>query len=202
MSLPDPDPVWALKIPYIYIDPISSGQFYCRETAHARTEQAWCRHLEKMFMEGKDVAYIETGMSLQIPIKPVQDLFVMVTIGEPFPEFKGAASMVMSWTPDIGNPIRVNLGFYNPGDNCWAIRSIIMDWLRSQLHPEESFKAGPIKSKCPNKLHGMAENAEFEKMCHNANWKFHCLWNIVLEKACTPCMQASGSFNNAANLPF
>lgn len=154
----------------------------------------WCEHMEKVVVKGLDAPWLHRGQSLTVPIFPNMDVFVEVQL-VPIPDVGEAALSRMLFAPDIGRPYHVDLGLWNPGEGMGSIREVIIDFLRSNLHPDESWEKGPIKTKCPASVHGLREARLMSE--YRGGVKIMCLWNIVMEKACTPCMGlSSGETNN------
>jgi len=150
----------------------------------------WCEHIAEVLKAGKDADFMEPSMKYQVPVFPSTDTFATVVIGDPIQN--GSALMWMEFTPDVGKPFKVGLGFWNPGEGLYSIRGVITDWLRSQIDPRDDFLPGPIKTKCPAKsLHSMKHARFMQEMSDNQQWKVECLWNIVMEKACTVCLNMS-----------
>jgi hypothetical protein len=166
-------------------------EFHC--SVH---DDRWCEHIQTALESGFDASLYRPNMKISIPVFPSAGVFVEVTLGDTFPEFGPSALMSFIWTPDLGRERIVNLGFWNPGDGAKAIRSVIVDWFRSELDPGEVLsKKGAILTKCPSSTHGFyAERKVDEHSSADLDWKLYCLWNIVLERACTICM-AEGSID-------
>lgn len=150
----------------------------------------WCEHIERMMKAGADAVMLHTDLHIAVPIFPTQKIFGDVWIGVDVGN--GSAIMSLNYTPDIGRPYSVRLGFWNPGEGMASIRAVILDYLYSKLDPEESVTSvGPIKTKCPATVHGLPEMKAMNEKCGDPLWRWGCLWNIVMEKACTPCIEAS-----------
>jgi hypothetical protein len=165
------------------------GFLQCVDPDH-QGERNWCGHLKAYIESGKDAAILHPDSHIQVPIYPKADIFGYVWIGVDTGD--GSALMSLNFTPDIGKPYSVQLGFWNPGEGMISIREVILDYIRSRTHPDENFGAGftPIKTSCPASTHGVHESKIVaEKSAENLQWKWQCLWNMVMEKACTPCLE-------------
>lgn len=174
------------------------GTLFCRNSIHTGENQMgrdWCDHLKRTIEAGADAELLHAEMHINVPIFPTAEIFAEVYIGEDIGN--GSGLMSLGFTPDIGRPYSVPLGFWNPGEGCGSIRTVILDFLRSKLDPEETFQPGPIKTRCPATIHGMREARLMREDAQNQRWKLACLWNIVMEKACTGCIeQSSGDDGN------
>lgn len=167
----------------------SEGKLVC--SAHSVVCMSWCEHMQRVLQAGADSIMLHTDHHIIVPIFPTADVWVEVWIGEDIGN--GSAIMSMSYTPDIGKPYSVWLGFWNPGEGMNTIRLVILDYLKSKIDPKENFDAGPIKTKCPATIHGMKESRMMATNSADPKWKWRCLWSIVMEKACLPCAAASSS---------
>lgn len=159
----------------------------------------WCEHIQRYIESGEDAVMLHADQHIQVPIFPTADIFGEVWIG--LDEYgTGSAIMSLNFTPDIGRPYSVKLGFWNPGEGMASIRAVIIDFVRSRTDPSEQLnQVGPIKTKCPSTIHSLREARVMEERASRSlSWKWQCLWNMVMEKACTPCMEASsgGTDNN------
>lgn len=172
----------------------ADGRYVCHE--HGQDNDAfWCEHLSNALKEGLDSPMYHPGMMVLVPVLPWEDVFAPVSILSEPENWGNSGLMMMNWTPDIGKTLTVNLGFWNPGDGGRAISLVIMDYLRSRLASVESLtKAGPILTKCPSPTHSfLSERLMDERASKDVQWKRKCLWNIVMEKACTVCIDEAGS---------
>lgn len=171
---------------------LENGALVC--DGHGSVKMDWCKHIETVVAEGMEVEYLYKGQTLTVPIFPRMDVFVEVQLMQN-DEFGQSALMRLNYAPDIGRPYHIDLGFWNPGEGMYSIREVIIDYLRSNLSPKEEWVKGPIRTKCPASVHGLKEAREMDMIRGSA--KIMCLWNIVMEKACTPCMNLSnGDTNN------
>lgn len=152
----------------------------------------WCKHIKLYIHDGEEAVILHPNHHIQVPIFPTADVFGEVWIGEDIGN--GAALMSLNFTPDIGRPYSVKLGFWNPGEGMVSIREVILDYIRSRTHPYEDFVSDKfsIKTKCPSSVHGIRESRIIEEnSVRSMKWRWQCIWNIVMEKACTPCMERS-----------
>lgn len=167
----------------------AGGELICRNSIH-QNEHRWCEHLQRTVQAGADADLLHADQHIIVPIFPTADIFVEVWIGIDIGN--GSGIMSMNYTPDIGRPYSVSLGFWNPGEGMGVIRGVILDFLRSKLDPAETFDAfTPIKTRCPSSIHGMKASRIMAEKSSDMRWKWQCLWNIVMEKACTPCIEES-----------
>lgn len=149
-------------------------------------KEVWCSHLDHEISAGGDAKLINADMQLNVPIIPTRDVFAFVRIEKPL--VGESALMSLEYAPEIGSPYRVSLGFWNPGEGCLSIRGVIIDYMKSKIHPDEKIGGGLFLTKCPEFSHKIKSSRIMEENCDNSLWKWNCLWNMVMEKACTPCM--------------
>jgi hypothetical protein len=170
----------------------SFGGLNCKNPQHsqANAPATWCEHIERYIKSGQDAELFHPGIRVNVPIFPNVDVYALVHISD---ETIGrSAPMELEFTPEMGTPKKIPLGFWNPGEGCKSIRGVITDYVLSKCDPNERFDESAIKTRCPNSLHSirssriMAENAK-----KDLQWKWACIWNIVMEKACTPCIEES-----------
>lgn len=175
---------------------MQSGALICKYPEHGGPELTdWCGHIARYVASTQDSEMLKPGMRVQVPIFPTQKIFAQVYISDTV--IGASALMEMEYTPDIGKPVKVPLGYWNPGEGFRSIRFVILDYLLSKVDPSESFESGPIKTKCPNGAHSMRSSRLMsEKSKENISWKWKCLWNIVMEKACTPCVEESSGVSD------
>lgn len=173
---------------------MKAGALRCGQ--HGEPGRDWCDHISRYVQSDQDSEMIHTGLTLQVPIFPTQDIFASVRIGDQV--VGGSALMELEYTPDIGKAVKIQLGFWNPGEGMRSIRFVIIDYLLSKVDPNETFEKGPIKTKCPNGAHSMkSARIMSHKSDANVQWKWKCLWNIVMEKACTPCVEESSGVSDS-----
>jgi hypothetical protein len=143
-------------------------------------------------------------MRIVVPVFPDAAVFAQVHIGNEFVT-GGAAPMELRHTPDIGRERIVELGFWNPGEGMMSIRTVILDYIRSQLDPREKMGDAnePVYTSCPIRSHPLAHNAVMaRKLSPNDpncwNYRSELYWNLVMERACTECLSDAqgGSSNN------
>lgn len=173
------------------------GGLVCQD--HGQTPVTWCEHIADTIHQGYDADLIYKGMSLEVPIFPTADLYVDVSLGQSGDEFGASALMKMHYVPDVGQPYDIPLGFWNPGEGMGSIRSVVLDYLKGATPLDKWRGTDPIKTKCPTNFHGMKEMRQVAELSFNPHERVSCLWNIVMEKACTPCMEMSGNSTNAAD---
>ena len=170
---------------------IKGTRFVCSNHAPVEGAYHWCQHIEQMIFRGEDAHLLHPTMTIEVPVFPTTDAYAQVTIGDPLKEGQPFALMWMEYAPDIGRLKRIPLGFWNDGEGAFSIRAVILDYLRSQLEESEEWKEGNIRTACPTKSqHSFEHQTKMQLLAQNdANWKFKCLWNIVLEGACTICVE-------------
>jgi len=151
----------------------------------------WCEHLKSIIETGADAPLLHPDMRIQVPIFPTAEVWVEVYIQKGFAH--GSAAMSLEYTPDVGRPYSIELGFWNPGEGMASIRSVVLDYLRSKLSEIELFSPNtPIVTPCPagGSVHSMKHSLIVsQKSQADLQWKLKCLWNIVMERACTPCLE-------------
>lgn len=169
-----------------------NGELLCHDSEHSGAKPRWCNHIAKLLNEGKDI--LQASLSYSVPIFPSQDVFVSVRIGSEM--YGDSALMDMIFVPEIGNIKTIPLGFWNPGEGRITIRSVVIDHLLSQIDPRDvplqnSAKGNEkIYTKCPSSVHNLEAQRLLDKS-KGTTWRWVCLWNIVFERACTPCMEES-----------
>lgn len=172
-----------------------NGYIVCTEVHEGHDPgHMWCSRIQKAINEAVDGELIQPGDNLVIPIFPSQDIWVQVLIDED--TIGKSALMDMRYTPDLGREVIVQLGFWNPGEGRKSIRSVILDYIKSRVDPKQEFKANaPIVTKCPNGAHSL-KAARILKEQHTLQWNWQCLWHIVMEKACTPCIEETAAYSD------
>lgn len=158
-----------------------------------KVELLWCDHLQSFFMAGEDAQEYSPGDSVIVPLIPTQELYVAVKL-EDTDEFGGACPMQLVYTTDFGRTKTVRLGFWNPGEGIMVMRDVIVDFIRSQVSSAENWKSGePMYTKCPNRAHSLRSSRAIAANAGDPAWRWKCLWNIVMEGACTACIdEANG----------
>lgn len=168
---------------------IEAGQLKCDEVLPHGPGATWCEHLQELVKTGNDADAILPGMTLWVPIFPTADIFAQVKIDSDM--IGNSALMKMHHQPEFGQSVQLNLGFWNPGEGMNSIRLVVLDYLKSRLDPAETFDEGAIKTKCPSNIHGMQQRKELALIANNKREKWICLWSIVMENACLPCVRLS-----------
>lgn len=172
---------------------IDAGILYMKCMDHEPgVNNLWCGHLRELITSGCDASFINPDTLINVPIFPAQGIYATVMIGSALDNSQHAAYAPMSleYTPDIGKPFKISLGFWNEGEGLWSIRGVILDAVKNRLHSEEEWTpSAPIKTPCPSTTHGLRASRIMATNYSNAYWKQTCLWNIAMEKACTPCVE-------------
>lgn len=167
----------------------SSGVIHCLSTTHDGGDSTWCVHIRDLIKSGEDAAGVTAGHAIRVPVFPTMGVWVEVEVGDfLIPEI--AAPMRMHYTPDFGSNLVVDLGLWTKGDGRWAMRSVILDYIRSKVDPNEMLGSAPIITRCPASMHGFSQELKL-KAPVSPDWKWACLWSIVMEKACLPCIEQS-----------
>jgi len=171
---------------YITCD-IHDGEFYCADIA-------------QLIRDGEDANYIRQNSDVMVPIFPKNDIWAQVRIGAK--EYGPAAYMTMEYIPDYGTTKTVNLGLWNVGEGRWSIRSVIIDFISSRVDPmevldNEDFR---IRTRCPSNTHNFRAQTRVEQNT-SRSWKWVCLWNIVMEGACTPCVELAAGDGGTSSIP-
>lgn len=173
---------------------LDNGNWKCLEESHelSRTlsdppETTWCEHIREMIDRGDDAEMYHLGLKLSVPIFPTNDIWVMVVI-DSTPVVARSALMSMEYTPDIGNTKVIQLGLWNPGEGAGSMRTCVVDYIKSRLDPGEYLTRGSFKTRCPNPSHSIRASRIMEEKCDTPGWKWQCLWNMVMEGACTVCL--------------
>lgn len=178
------------------IDYDANGYLFC--SYHENV--AWCEHLKRYIELGADKDTIKPSSTIRVPIFPTSNLWVEVQINEPFSPHVQSAAMEMIYDPDFGPRVVVPLGIWNPGEGRNSIRSVILDyiWSKADLRDRPVGNTPlnlPVYTKCPAKIHTPQAQTKM-KTNESRNWKYVCVWNIVMEKACTTCYQESQGIND------
>lgn len=163
----------------------------------------WCDHVKQAVQENRDAFLLHPGMRVNVPVMPDANIWAEVHIAsDNLPG--GIARMEMLYKPEFANLKKVDLGFWNPGEGLWVMRTCIIDWIRSKLDPRENVtNTTPIVTPCPStSTHNLEARRWMVGGPFTLNAKWECLWNIVLEGACTYCMAGSsdssrGGLNDA-----
>jgi hypothetical protein len=151
----------------------------------------WCEHIQRMIELGEDAYKYKLGDRLvKVPILPSAGIWATVVIDKE-PVVANSAMMHMEYQPDIGNLRKIELGLWNPGEGMRSMRTVIVDWIKSRLDPEENVTSEPFKTRCPNNAHSLRSSRIMSEKANDPGWKWTCLWNIVMERACTPCLEES-----------
>lgn len=162
-----------------------NGQLECVTQGHS----TWCLHIKGFITRGDDASELQPGMEVIVPVIPAGNIWTTVTISEEV-IVAGSALMQMEHTPDFGKKLIVPLGFWNPGEGRRSIRAVILDKLTSSIDPKEDLGNPRVITRCPAGSHTFAAQRKMDTN-QKINWKWACLWNIVMEKACTPCVEES-----------
>lgn len=157
----------------------------------------WCDCIQRIIKHAEDAEFYVPGTVLHVPIFPTAGLYASVHIeGEPADSDKPYAPVSMQYAPDFGSPITIPLGFWNRGDGMASLRAVVIDYMRTKLAPAEIFSPGAIYTRCPSSIHSFACDKTITTNCGSIFWKLGCLWNLVFEKACTPCVEGSTGGGN------
>lgn len=182
---------------------IKGTRYQCNNPDHHPDGVAikdWCDHIQMMIYRGEDAVLLHPTMTVEIPVFPTEDAYAQVTIGDPQVEGASFALMWMDYTPDVGRPKKIPLGFWNDGEGALSIRTVILDYLRANLHQGEDWttNGSKIVSKCPSgSQHGMDKQRMMQIRAQaDPNWRFKCLWNIVLEGCCTLCYEETAGLGD------
>lgn len=192
------DPKPADVIGYCLFD---EPDWFCENPEHQKSppivEVRWCEHIQELTESGSDAIMYGLGTKLSVPVFPSNDMFALVKI-DTEPVVAQSALMKMEHQPDIGNLKTIELGIWNPGEGMRSIRTVIVDYIKSKLDPHENMTEGPFKTRCPNGAHSVRSSRIMDENCNKPGWKWACLWNIVMERACTPCLDeySEGSDKN------
>lgn len=174
---------------------LTQGQWRCWHSSHKLTGStvgfAWCDHIQRFISKAEDAADYTPGQTLVVPIVPSCGVYAEVLLGNS-DEFGGAQFMTLRYTDDFGKVTNIDLGFWNPGEGMAAIRGVILDFIKSRVDPDESHaQHEKLRTKCPNKAHSLKASRIVMEKEHDAAWRWACLWSIVMEGACIPCVEAS-----------
>jgi hypothetical protein len=164
----------------------STGSWLCDR--HEGGDRPWCEHIQELIEKGEDSVEYHLGQSLEVPIFPSKDIWVTVVIDKE-PVVARSAVMRMEYQPEIGSLRKIEMGLWNPGEGMASMRTVVVDYIRSRISPNETLTEGPFKTACPNGAHGLPQLKKMEQNCRKPGWKWECLWNIVMEGACTPCIE-------------
>lgn len=165
-----------------------------------RNGHAWCDNLAEVLEHGDDAILISSAERVNVPIAPLADIWAVVYIDGGTELANGACMMYLEYQPDLGRQRSEYLGYWNPGEGRDAMKRVIVDWWKAQLDPAESWADGSIMTKCPASVHGLKQSKQLQKIT-SGNERLKCLWNIVMERACTPCIVDTGN-PDQNQLPF
>jgi hypothetical protein len=158
----------------------------------------WCPEIYKTIEGGLDAQLIQPGLRIIVPISVhAPDIWVTVSISsDALPN--GSALMNMEFQPDLGHMKIHELGYWNPGEGRETIKRVITDLWKSKLDPKENWGRIKIQTKCPSRTHGLQQAVKMKEITSSED-RLKCLWNMVFEGACTPCIEAS---EIEAEVPF
>lgn len=156
----------------------------------------WCEHIRSCISSGDDAEMYHLGMKLSVPIFPSNDIWVLVVV-DAEPVVARSALMTMEYTPDFGSTKKIPLGLWNPGEGASSMRTCIVDYIQSKLAQGERLTSGAFMTRCPNQSHSIRASRVMEERCDDPGWKWSCLWNMVMEGACTPCLQLANGDDDA-----
>ena len=171
---------------------LKNGNWIC-SIAHPEMSQpdpfqtTWCEHIKSIIDNGDDAEMYHLGLKLSVPIFPSNDIWVLVIIDSE-PVVARSALMTMEYTPDIGSTRKIPLGLWNPGEGAMSMRTCVVDYIKSRLAPDENLTSGPFKTRCPNNSHPLSASRIMADYQDDPGWKWQCLWNMVMEGACSPCL--------------
>jgi hypothetical protein len=158
----------------------------------------WCDHVRQAVKEGFDAGFLRPGMTINVPITPELNIWVEVHI-DATEIAPGIARMEMLYKPEFANLKRIDIGLWNQGEGLWVMRTCIIDYIKSRLDPQEQIIAlGPIVTACPStSTHNLqARRWMATTAAASLDAKWECLWNMVMEGACTYCMRLSANPDN------
>lgn len=176
---------------------IKAGDFVCQHPDHAPDQPTWCEHLSDAIQLGQDSILWEPLHTYHIPVFPTLNKFAIIRLMEPLSGNIKMCEMKMLYTPDIGRGYEVELGFWIEGDGAKSIRSVIVDYIRSQTDAREVWVSTPhrIYTECPNSAHSFASQNKLNRNCLYHK-RLEVWWDMVFEKACTFCIEESADNNN------
>jgi len=165
---------------------ISSNMLRCYSHDDA---QVWCHHIKELVLKNEDAHLIHQRMHIFVPLFVEAAVWPEVQIHEEL-EPGGPARMTLKHSDSFNQEVKYPLGLWNPGEGLRSIRAVILDFLLSNLHPDEDMFSAEVKTQCPSSTHDFKAR---QKMSLNTSkaWKQGCVWNIVMEKACTTCVEDS-----------
>jgi hypothetical protein len=176
------------KYPWLTLD---NGNWKCEHVVHQDPVPPqpllWCEHIKECIDEGDDAEMYHLGLKLSVPIFPSNEIWAMVVI-DTEPVVARSAMMTMEYTPDFGSTKKIPLGLWNPGEGASSMRTCIVDYIKSKLAPGERLTNGAFMTRCSNNSHSLKSSRLMEENCDQPGWKWQCLWNMVMEGACTPCL--------------
>jgi hypothetical protein len=188
-SLLDPIPKFTLHRNYFACN-------QCRDYPQDEPVQ-WCMHVKDAIHNGFDAEFLHPGITVNVPVMPESMIWVEVHI-EPQELAPGVAPMQMLYKPEFGNLKKIDIGLWNTGEGLWVMRTCIVDYIRAKIDPDEKVtKAVPIVTPCPSSTHNLAARRWMANISVNTAEKWTCLWNIVMEGACTFCVKATTDPTNS-----
>lgn len=156
----------------------------------------WCSHIKSFIVNGEDKLNEDAfGAVILVPVFPVNGTWVEVEISDE--RLGNSAAMTMLYVTDFGQQKSIPLGYWNQGEGRFSIRTVILDWLKGQIDPRDDNNSPVIRyTSCPaGAVHNFQNQKRIEKN-RSVEWKWNCLWNIVMEKACTPCREDSSGIED------
>jgi len=169
------------------------GYLICREPGHTADNQqglSWCDHILEYISNGKDGETLEPGERIMVPVFPTKGVYAEVILEDKNHLPGGACPMTLEFTPDIGKPYSVELGYWNPGEGRYSMRAVILDYVQSKSDPRDwEKKPGYPHTRCPNNGHSMESAKRRASYWDESIERMFDLWNVVMEKACTACVE-------------
>jgi hypothetical protein len=150
----------------------------------------WCNHIESFLKEGLDAEGIEAGDAVKVPVFPKRNIWTNVSISK---ELVGSSAMMeLNHSPIFGNDVVAPLGFWTKGEGRYSIQSVVLDFLRSKIDPrDDNLTHAILYTTCTSGMHGFNQTMAIRNFESSLS-KWVCLWNMVMEGACTFCMEFSG----------
>jgi hypothetical protein len=186
---------------------INNNDLVCQHPDHVPVghRTTWCEHILEAIENGDDAILIHPEHTYHVPVFPTVDKYAIVRLGEALNSPIKMCEMNMLYTPDIGQGKTIPLGYWVEGDSFMTFRACVIDYMKSMLDPDEILNTNtPIRTICPQvqtDAHSMIAQKRM-KAIGSIGEKVACLWDMVFEKACTFCREASADPNSNFGVGF
>jgi hypothetical protein len=182
----------------------SSGIVVCRSAHHENNLSYACPAIEEVISQGMDAQWIIAGMDIVLSVFPGDPYSLTSVKIDQHPYAGEVYKMKVQHTRDVGGTTTLNVGVWMPGEGRKSIRASIQQAIALCLDPRDVLnRENKIYTRCPNPAHGLREDRLMKQQLNpKTTYKSICLFNMVLEKMCTECLNnIQGPVNDDYGLP-